>query len=261
MAKKKASRKKPSGSPAKRKSAAKKTVTPTAKEPRGPDHGGLALWQQIPGTFTYTSLEPVYEWKLICKAKRPMTQYELDESWTAHKIFNPFTARNGETLEFDAIENATQAMRRMIWKPTPEFTAKLKAFFDKLVPDSSCRNASLPHPFACPQCHGVGWVCEDHIFVPWEVKCGRECPCGAPEMACRTCNPKSAILVGPGDFIFGSMGCFKCADQRWLCVKHNKPWQLPYAGCDCGPGNPCPDCNPEGHLKLGELKVIRTGLN
>lgn len=236
----------------------------TVKEPRGPGYGNLAVWKQIPGTFTYTSVEPLYEWKLICKAKRAMSQYELDECFAAHKIFNPFFAKSKETLEFDAIENASQAIRDIIQKPTPKFIAKVRAFFDKHVPSRSGANASSRQPFGCPQCHGKGWVCEEHLFVPWQVKCGDECPCGAPEMSCRTCNPNTAIIMGPGDFSFGAPGiegCPVCDCQRWVCVKHKKPWKLKHVGCDCSPGEPCPFCNPNGHLKLGTLKVIRTGLN
>ncbi|MDB6027416.1 MAG: hypothetical protein JWM68_3639 [Verrucomicrobiales bacterium] len=270
MAKKKISRtgspKSSKQTPAKKvvKKTAKKVVMKTVKEPRGPGYGNLAVWKQIPGTFTYTSVEPLYEWKLICKAKRAMSQYELDECFAAHKIFNPFFAKSKETLEFDAIENASQAIRDIIQKPTPKFIAKVRAFFDKHVPSRSGANASSRQPFGCPQCHGKGWVCEEHLFVPWQVKCGDECPCGAPEMSCRTCNPNTAIIMGPGDFSFGAPGiegCPVCDCQRWVCVKHKKPWKLKHVGCDCSPGEPCPFCNPNGHLKLGTLKVIRTGLN
>ncbi|MBA4150293.1 MAG: hypothetical protein H0X66_19455 [Verrucomicrobia bacterium] len=264
MPKKKASRK-VSPTPVK-KTPAKKTAKKSTEntEVRGPEYGGLSLWQQIPGTFTYTSLEPLYEWKIICKAKRAMSQFELDESWVAHKIFNPFMAKKGQTVELDAIENATQALRDIIRKPTPEFIARMKAFFAKHIPSRPMDNAFLPPFGCCPQCHGRGWVCEDHLFVPWEVKCGHECPCGAPEMSCRTCNSNSAVILGPGDFSFsrpGLEGCPLCEDQRWICSKHKKPWKLGNVGCDCSPGKPCPHCNSSGHLKLGELKIIRAGLN
>ena len=189
-----------------KKSAAKKPRKRALKEPRGPQTGGYKVWKKIPGTFTYTNIEPQYKWKLVGKAKRAMTQYELDESWAAHKVFHPFFADHGATIEFEAVENPTQAIAAIIRKPTPEFSAMWKAFFTKHIPERARGNKFPALAGSCPQCHGKGWVCEDHEFIPWEVKCGNECPCGAPEMACRTCNPKSTIVLGPGDFVIGPFG-------------------------------------------------------
>ena len=246
-----------------------KEKTPTTKVPaaekeekvlRATGYGGLALWKQVPGTFTYTSLEPLYEWKLVCKAKRAMSHYELDECYLAHRVFNPFTAKRGATVEFDAIENATEAIDDIIRKPTPEFIEKWRAFFKKHIPHRCGDGHYPPPPGVCPQCQGKGWVCEEHMFVPWQVKCGNECPCGAPEMSCRTCNRKSAIFIGPGDKVIGQLECDVCNDQRWLCTKHHTPFKQE-GGCKCGTAEPCPECNPAGHLKLGHLKIVRRGYN
>lgn len=36
--------------------------------------------------------------------------------------------------------------------------------------------------------------------------------------------------------------CKRCAGERWVCENHrDKPWND--FGCQCGAGDPCPDCN------------------
>jgi hypothetical protein len=40
----------------------------------------------------------------------------------------------------------------------------------------------------CSLCNDCGWICEAHIFMPWE---GQEaCDCGAPGATCPLCNGK-----------------------------------------------------------------------
>jgi hypothetical protein len=232
-------------------------------------------WKQIPGTFSYEYLSTNRSCDVVCHAKRALTERELFDNICALLLLNPQPTKGLKKWEFDAIERPIQTAAAMLRNPTPEWLDKVRKAI-AVVPfqqpsrenyDPLCGGVSPrlytyrpplpnPNPFpTCPQCAGTRWVCEDHPDVPFE------CPCCAPGMPCRACNKKVEIVLGPGDFSFGFDACETCEDQRWICAKHKKPWKLPKAGCNCAPGKPCPDCNPKGHMKLGELKVIRAGLN
>lgn len=39
----------------------------------------------------------------------------------------------------------------------------------------------------CSICHDYGWVCESHLFSPWNTDLPEGCEC-SPGMAC-VCNP------------------------------------------------------------------------
>lgn len=39
--------------------------------------------------------------------------------------------------------------------------------------------------------------------------------------------------------------CPTCDGERWVCEAHpDRPWNDTERGCTCGPGTPCPVCNP-----------------
>lgn len=42
-----------------------------------------------------------------------------------------------------------------------------------------------------------------------------------------------------------SKPCLRCEGVLWVCENHpEKPWdKTKDNGCDCGAGDPCPDCN------------------
>ena len=57
--------------------------------------------------------------------------------------------------------------------------------------------------------------------------------------------------------------CKTCLGYRWVCENHNdQPWNKD--GCECGAGEPCPECNaaeyggdpdmPPGFTPIGYLQ-------
>jgi hypothetical protein len=236
------------------------------------------LWRQIPGTFNYETVNFGKGSHYTCHAKRERTDEELGENLAAYLMLNPTRMLPGTKASFDFMESPVEAVAAMIKNPSREWlmdtamvTAINKAGITSImhggvaqpaIPmERSSENPSAPPPGSCPQCHGKRWVCPDHPNLKWEEKVNNECPCWEPEMACPTCNPNNQIVLGPGDLCIGPGFCETCEDQRWLCKKHKKPWKLANIGCKCEPRIACRDCNPHGHLKLGELKVIRAPFN
>lgn len=43
----------------------------------------------------------------------------------------------------------------------------------------------------CNQCDDTGWVCENHVALPWSgcSERGNACKCGGAGMPCTLCNP------------------------------------------------------------------------
>jgi hypothetical protein len=64
-------------------------------------------------------------------------------------------------------------------------------------------------------------------------------------------SPKPLGFVAAGSFapyilrMFNIPRCKRCLDVGWVCERHpDKPWAKHLKnGCECGAGDPCPDCN------------------
>jgi hypothetical protein len=72
----------------------------------------------------------------------------------------------------------------------------------------------------CPNCHGIGWVCENHPDKPWDDEIGRTCrQCGNGSLApanhriCLSAGDLPCIHAASIDFATPSLG--KCSRISW----------------------------------------------
>lgn len=233
---------------------AKKKKAPNKKVSAKPNakSNGRRRWKLVGKPFTYEWFEKDSGITYVIKAKREVTDAELKLQVDYFLLLHLRAPEPESRVEAEFVENPKQVAQWNFMNPTTAFM-KMQAkeqFGDAIhfmggspfgLPFESPKAKTRPAG-ACPHCWGCGWVCEDHASLPMEGMAGG-CPCGAPGMACPTCNPKAQIILGPNDFAITS-SCPRCDDERW--ISKNKP---------------CPRCNPSGDLAKGSCKVIRPGLN
>ena len=54
----------------------------------------------------------------------------------------------------------------------------------------------------CPVCFGVGWVCENHPYCPWDQALGCECGAGLPCQCNKRGEPDTSGLVPEAPIIW-----------------------------------------------------------